>query len=920
MKKPFKLSAICLALCSIGISAQAIAVGKFEGSVRAEQSKQPLSGAIVTIQELNQSQTAGRDGRFFFNGLKAGNYTVSISYLGVPTQTRKITVTDNQTSDLIVELAGNEIERITVTGHTGSLSKSLNRQRSADNLVSVISADVLGNFPDSNVSEALQRVPGVSIERDQGEGRFVRIRGLAPDYNSVSMNGTRLPAPEDDRRAVALDVIPSDLVQSVEVSKTITPDMDADSLGGAVEVKSLSAFDRDELFFNLSGEASYNGLTEQTSPKFAASYSDTFNEKFGVAVAASWYNRKFGSENVEVDGGWDLDDEKLEEVEARNYDINRERIGLGINLDYRPTEDHDLFLRSLYSKYDDDEVRNASGVEWEDATDTQTLSPAEVKRSLKARTEEQDITSFVLGGQSRLTKWTVDYQASYSRATAAKPLHIGGAEFEAEFDKLGFQGTQKPIILANEDYYDASEYELKEIEIADTRSTDTVKGGKIDFTRSFELGKNGAEIKFGAKASTREKTNREDVWIFEDFEDFGVSEDLLSLGAYSNSTVTYGLSEFGPSISTDSIWGLVNAMNASEFADDIESKIGDFDINEDLTAAYIMGTVDFDQLKVIAGVRYENVDWDSQGYRFNEDEEFIASNSKRSEDHLLPSIHVRYEFNENTIFRASWTNTITRPTFDQIAPGFLLEIDKDEDNETGEVEIIREAEFGNPDLKSLESMNVDISLEHYFDGVGLLSVGGFYKDIENFIYEADLAGRSEYVNYKKALTFVNGNNADLYGFELAYVQEFNFLSEPFNDLLINTNITYTDSNAEIQWFDDDELLARYIPLPSQSDLSANFSIGYENAYTSVWLSAAYKSEYLQEVTEINDEKYDMYEDDHLQWDFVAKAHITEAMTVYFKAINITDEPFYSYAGSRRFNNQYEEYGRTFQLGIQVVNF
>ncbi|RYV01495.1 TonB-dependent receptor [Shewanella sp. OPT22] len=920
MKKPFKLSAICLALCSIGISAQAIAVGKFEGSVRAEQSKQPLSGAIVTIQELNQSQTAGRDGRFFFNGLKAGDYTVSISYLGAPTQTRKITVTDNQTSDLIVELAGNEIERITVTGHTGSLSKSLNRQRSADNLVSVISADVFGNFPDSNVSEALQRVPGVSIERDQGEGRFVRIRGLAPDFNSVSMNGTRLPAPEDDRRAVALDVIPSDLVQSVEVSKTITPDMDADSLGGAVEVKSLSAFDRDELFFNLSGEASYNGLTEQTSPKFAVSYSDTFNDKFGVAVAASWYNRKFGSENVEVDGGWDLDDEKLEEVEARNYDITRERIGLGLNLDYRPTEDHDLFLRSLYSKYDDDEVRNASGVEWEDATDTQTLSPAEVKRSLKARTEEQDITSFVLGGQSRLTKWTVDYQASYSRATAAKPLHIGGAEFEAEFDELGFQGTQKPIILANEDYYDASEYELKEIEIADTRSTDTVKGGKIDFVRSFELGKTGAEIKFGAKASTREKTNREDVWIFEDFEDFGVSEELLSLSAYSNSTVNYGLSEFGPLISTNSIWNLVNSMDASEFADDIESKIGDFEITEDLTAAYIMGTVDFDQLKVIGGLRYENVDWKSQGYKFNEDEEFIASNSSRSEDHLLPSIHVRYDFSENTIFRASWTNTITRPTFDQIAPGFLLEIDEEEDDETGEVEVIREAEFGNPDLKSLESMNVDMSLEHYFDGIGLLSVGGFYKDIENFIYEADLAGRSEYVNYKKALTFVNGNDADLYGFELAYVQEFNFLPEPFNDLLINTNITYTDSNAEIQWFDDGELLARDIPLPSQSDLSANFSIGYENAYTSVWLSAAYKSEYLQEVTEIDDEKYDMYEDDHLQWDFVAKAHVTEAMTVYFKAINITDEPFYSYAGSRRFNNQYEEYGRTLQLGIQVVNF
>ena len=920
MKKPFKLSAICLAFCSIGFTAQALAVGKLEGSVKAEQSKQPLSGAIVTIKELNKNQTVARDGRFFFNGLKAGAYTVSISYLGAKTQTKQIIVTDNKTSDLVVELTGSEIERITVIGHTGSLSKSLNRQRSANNLVSVISADVLGNFPDSNVSEALQRVPGVSIERDQGEGRFVRIRGLAPDFNSVSMNGTRLPAPEDDRRAVALDVIPSDLVQSVEVSKTITPDMDADSLGGAVEVKSLSAFDRNELFFNVSGEASYNGLTEQTSPKFAASYSDIFNENFGVAVAASWFNRKFGSENVETDGGWDLEDERLEEVEARHYAITRERIGLGLNLDYRPDENHNLFLRSLYSKYDDDEIRNASAVEWEDATEESKLSEAEVKRSLKARTEEQDITSFVLGGQSRLTNWIIDYQVSYSKATAAKPLHIGGAEFESEFDELGYTNMRKPVILAENNYYDAQNYELKEIEIADTKSTDTVKGGKIDFIRSFELGNQSAELQFGAKASTREKTNREDVWIFEDFEDFGVTDELLTLSAYSNSNVNYGISQFGPSISTIPVWNLVNSLDSTEFVDDVESKIGDFNIQEDLTAAYLMATIDFENLKVITGIRYENVKWDSQGYEYTEDEDFVANTYSRSDSHVLPSIHVRYEISDDTIFRASWTNTITRPTFNQIAPGFLLEIDEDENDETDEIEIVREAEFGNPELKSLESMNIDISLEHYFDGVGLLSAGGFYKDIENFIYEADIAGRGEFTDYEKAITFVNGNDAELYGFEIAYVQEFNFLPEPFSDLLINTNITYTSSTAELQWFDDGEFLTRNVQLPSQSDLSANFSVGYENSYTSVWLSAAYKSEYLQEVTEIDDKKYDMYEDDHLQWDFVAKANLTETMTLYFKAINITDEPFYSYAGSRRFNNQYEKYGRTFQLGLQVVNF
>ncbi len=223
-------------------------------------------------------------------------------------------------------------------------------------------------------------------------------------------------------------------------------------------------------------------------------------------------------------------------------------------------------------------------------------------------------------------------------------------------------------------------------------------------------------------------------------------------------------------------------------------------------------------------------------------------------------------------------------------------------------------------MESLESTNIDLSIEHYFGGVGVLSAGFFYKDIKNFIYEADIAGRGKYQNFEKAITFINGDDAEILGAELTYVQEFNFLPAPLNNLLMNSNLTWTDSTASISWFDDDQQLSRNIPLPSQSDISANLSLGYEDAYASIWLSAAYKSDYLQEVTEIDDSRYDMYEDDHLQWDFVAKSHITENITVYFKAINITDEPFYSYAGRREFNNQFEEYGRTFQLGLQLVNY
>jgi TonB-dependent receptor len=259
--------------------------------------------------------------------------------------------------------------------------------------------------------------------------------------------------------------------------------------------------------------------------------------------------------------------------------------------------------------------------------------------------------------------------------------------------------------------------------------------------------------------------------------------------------------------------------------------------------------------------------------------------------------------------RASWTNTIVRPAFGQLAPGYLIEQDDDE----------LEASFGNPDLEALEAVNWDVSIEHYMGGLGVISASGFYKDITNFIYEADLGGYGKYQKFDKAETYVNGDDADILGLDLAYVQEFGFMPEDWRGLIFTSNLTLSDSTAHISW-QDDGLQGRDISLPSQSELTANASLGYENQFVSVRLSAAYKSEYLVEINELDDADFDIYQDAHTQWDFVAKSFITEDITVYFKAINLTDESFYTYIGQSRYNAQYEEYGRTFQLGIQFINY
>ena len=318
-------------------------------------------------------------------------------------------------------------EYVEVIGQAASIDQALKEQRRSDSVQSTVHADGVAQLPDQNVAEATQRLPGVSVERDQGEGRFVSVRGLGPDLNSVSVNGTLIPSPEADRRAVALDVLPSELVQSLSVVKTLTPDMDANSLGGTIEVESLSAFDHKGLFYTGSAEGSYDDNTEQTSPKFSGAISDRFSlgdgaDNFGVAAALSWQQRDFGSDNVETGGDWDFEDgARLAQLEQRDYDIRRERSGLGLNFDYRPDDFSSYYLRTLYSRFKDTETRNAAGVEFADAQQPGEAGDAEGWRELKDREETQEIQSFVLGGEQLVGQWTFNGQVGYSQSSEDTP-------------------------------------------------------------------------------------------------------------------------------------------------------------------------------------------------------------------------------------------------------------------------------------------------------------------------------------------------------------------------------------------------------------------------------------------------------------------------------------------------------------------
>ncbi len=792
------------------------------------------------------------------------------------------------------------VERVEVIGQAASIDKALQEQKRSDSIESVVHADGVGQLPDDNAAEALQRIPGVSVERDQGEGRFVSVRGIAPDLNSVTINGTLVPAPEGDRRAVALDVLPAELVQSLSVVKSLTPDMDANSLGGTIEVESLSAFDHDGLFYTLSGEASHDTNVDRNSPKFSGAVSDRFSlgdgiDNFGVAAAFSWQRRKFGSDNVETGGNWDFDDgARLEEVEARDYEITRERTGLGLNFDYQPDDFSNYYLRTLYSKFKDTETRNAMGLEFADPQASGARGEAEGWRDIKSREDTQEIQSYVLGGERIIDQWTVSAQAGYSQATEHDPGGIAGAKFVGDFDDVGFDGTRKPTLSVGSDFYDPTRFTLDEVEWEKVDGKDQEKNIRLDLARDYEWQGNASQVKFGGKVSRRDKTSDTETWVYDDFDD-------ISLADYQSGSVDYALGHYGNGISASAIKGLIGGLDKAAFYDEEASRINDFDMSEDINAAYLMNTLDIGDWRLIAGLRYEGTEFSAKGTGLRDGVyEGISSNNRY--DHWLPGLHARYQLSPSTAIRAAWTNTVVRPTFGQLAPGFVID-DTD-------------ASFDNPELKPLESMNLDLGIEHYMGRAGVASAFLFYKDIDHFIYSTDLAGSGQWVDFDEALTYENGDGAKLYGLELAYSQKFDWLPAPWNGVLVGANLTLSKSDATLQGPGG----KRDIDLPNQSDTVGNFMVGWENDRFNMRLAANYKSGYLLEVGAIDDKAHDQYVDDSLHVDFKAGYFITPELQVTFEAQNITDESYYVYTGSHRYNAQYEEYGPTYKLGLTLTHF
>ena len=889
--------------------------GIITGTVTDAVSGQTLPGATIKLVGTYTGVATDVRGSYSLF-VEEGDVELEFSFIGNKSIIQKVNITAGETLVLDVALGGdvNELETVLVTATLAGQMRALNQQKSADNLKNIVSADQIGKFPDQNAAEALQRVPGVNIQRDEGDGRFVLVRGLSPNFTNISVNGEQIPSPDAGARFVALDAIPASQLASLEVTKAITPDMDGDAIGGSVNLITPTA-QSEKLKIVGSTSLEYNSGIEKTSGQGNLSLSQRVADgKFGYIINGSYSASRKGSDRYELDG-WDGDHpDGLDEFIVGDYEIDRNRIGLSATLDYKIGKNSKIYLRSLYSELQElEQRRETANVAENDDDDILEYSS---EKELKHRQENQGVYSLNLGGNHISSKFKLNYSVSYAQAFQDTPFNdkivfkndedvTWGVDLSDEFNPKLTNYTYDGSASA---FGNSGNYILDGGEQSSTTAKDENTTLKFDIAIPLSLGDNTGEFKFGAKTRLKDKS-----YSFNNAQEFeladGVNDLTLSQfqSAYTDNNFMNG--DLGESIGYfpdhSNFFNYLDANSSSFETDgailDEESALESYQASEDVYAGFTQGKIQIDKLMILGGVRYEltkvkykNAFWDADA------EAPIPSITENDYGFILPMLHFKYSINSNTNLRAAITKSYARPNFEALVQGAEIAATD------------QEASISNPDLQPVESWNFDLFGEKYLGTVGILSGGIFHKNLNNFIYQQTYDGNIlSYTDFEITQS-VNGDEASITGIELAWQQNLTFLPGKLKGLGIYANYTFSESTASVVNFSEGSDLTE-IDLPGQSkhigNLALSYALGGFNARASINFNGSY-------IAEIDGGDLILI-DDRKQIDLsISQSFMNNKFTGFIQLNNITDENQIELYNTRSTPKERQQYGFWGRVGLK----
>lgn len=951
---------LALLLC-FGWAGQLFAQSTYRvaGAVLEAATGEPLVGATVALAGTNKGANTDAAGRFLITDIEEATIRLSVSYIGYETFSRSYNLASRSNQTLTIRLAASSVElgTVEVQGQAGGTIRAMIEMKKAESIKNVISAEQIATFPDMNAAEVMQRIPGITLQRDQGEGRYVQLRGTPPELTTFNINGEQIPSPEGNVRYVGMDIIPSDQIEFVEVSKVLTPDMDADGIAGSVNIKTKEASGPDpEIRATLAG--GYGDLRQTPNYQLQFSYGQRYG-KFGFNLNSSYFRNEQGSDNIEYkfvkgpffgsqDSGVDNYFVQYREVQLRHYELARTRIGVSPTLDYRFNKNSFIYLRGMFNSFTDVETRRRLIYDLDDAVSDTYYLFGGVNHDVRSRTKEQNLSTLSLGGEHRIGAATLDYQLFYAYALEREPDRI-----EAVFDSPG-QAIAIDFDLSDPDYPRATfpnpdngvnatrygDFELDDLLFEDTRINDQNLTPRVNLSIPLNLGNGTGYFKLGGKIRMKEK-----------------SRDIRSqaFGAYfAESTVYPGV---GPELSLATVNDgfrendllgqgyVLEYMPSPKMLRDfyefypqhfIYDRTGtrtgtfgeDYQANEQIFATYGMIRQDFGKMMVLGGVRLEHTNIDYEGRRILlERNRFVGIDTLRDErDHtfVLPQVQFRYALNQQINLRAALTYSYSRPNFEDVLPY------REQDRE--------EVKFGNPDLRYPQSLNIDLLAERYY-GRSILSGGLFYKEIDDFIFFFKRFAHegTDFSNYGlvEITKAINGLRAKVYGAELQAQFKFDFLPGVFKNFGVYSNYTYTHSEAQINRrypanyanavviFGEDDLSIfastdeeEVIPLPGQAKHTANLALFFDSKKFFARITANYQDDFLYQLGA--DPDLDEYYGSALRLDLTANFQLNEHLNIFADALNLTNTPLRYYLGNEERTLRQEYYSWWTRFGIKLT--
>ncbi|HKV79142.1 MAG TPA: TonB-dependent receptor [Candidatus Sulfotelmatobacter sp.] len=966
MRPAFNCTVLAFTICvaGLGLATAQGDRGMIAGSVK-DPSGAVLPGARVQI-EKGPSAVSDAQGQFILPNLTPGTYRLSVSYVGFSPLETSATVAGGQAARVDAILKVDTTTSVVTVNGSRQLGEveAINIERTADNIVQVVPSQVITSLPNMNVADAVGRLPSVSLERDEGEGKYVQIRGTEPRLSNVTINGVNVPSPEGNVRNIKLDVIPSSVVDRIEVFKTLSANQDGDAIGGTVNLVTKTPTEMPTL--DLEGLA---GHTNVIGGRWLDTFTATAGERAGSRK--QWGFLMSGTYDWNGRGINDLESAStplppsgqnqigatgpvyptFASEDLRTYKYYRTRYGFSPDIDYQLKPGSSMYLKGLYSDFHDYGetyvyTPNAGNLVSANRNQYTFDNAGFMQYREYIRRPDQQIFSALAGGRHDLTSNLFTYEFSVSRAH-----NIGGQDFQtARFNggpisqggiAFGLDTTNgyepKFPVLNGVNIFDPTQYNLSSYNVPNYASTQLNFQGAASYQRRYSAKDHYGTFEMGLKIRNGRKTHSENDYIFDNNPASVTLNDVLN--TFSNPTYYDGAFKVGPLSDFNKIHQLSSTIESQLGFDAAASQASsipsDYDANERIYAGYLMNSIGFGKLNIQTGVRFEQTSatYSALGLATDSIGNVTVTTTPGSSSYLnvMPSVQLQYRLQQDTNLRGSFFKGISRPNFADIVPSQLSDVN------TSPFPTIT---TGNPALQATRAEDYDVIVEHFFRPYGILQAGFFYKNLHDPIYATTVIkpggpgtpfpSSSNYFVQEP----INGPGGHLAGFEAAWEQRLSFLPGLLNGLGVALNYSYTTSQVTFPPMtatqagfngarNDHPALQRQVPnnynlgfTYDKKRLSMRFAMSHNDASIYSYFWSANNGPASDPVLGLKGPNGDVYLYAHTQYDIQGNYRLYKGLSFVAYGLNLGNEVFGFYQGSKHYPIQREFYHPTFSFGMR----